>query len=106
MKELFRHHDHAKVGLIESLLVGEGIEVLMKNKELTMSGLSEIPIPEFYPALCVVNVEDEEKAATLVKTFLDDERQPMGEDWICGQCNESVPDSMGECWSCQMKRPM
>lgn len=101
MKEIFRHHDHAKVGLLESILTQEGIEVFLKNRNLTMTGLSEIPIPEFYPAICVVHPEQEEKALALVQRFLEDEKRPLGEDWICAACQESVPDSMAECWSCQ-----
>lgn len=104
MKEIFRHHDHAKVGLLESVLTQEGIEIFLRNRNLTMSGLSEIPIPEFYPAICIVNPADEERALLLVKAFLDDERRPLGEDWVCGSCAESVPDSMSECWSCQAAR--
>ncbi len=104
MKEIFRHHDHAKVGLLESLLTQEGIEVFIRNRNLTMSGLSEIPIPEFYPAICILNPADEEKAFKLAQDFLEAERQPLGEDWLCGECGESVPDSMVECWSCQKER--
>ncbi|MDQ8189972.1 DUF2007 domain-containing protein [Roseibacillus persicicus] len=101
MKELFRHHDHAKVGLLESILTEAGIEIFLRNRNLTMSGLSEIPIPEFYPAICVVNEEDEERALQIVSTFLEDEKRPLGEDWTCPSCKESVPDSMSECWNCQ-----
>lgn len=105
MKELYRHHDHAKVGLLESILKQEGIQVFLRNRNLTMTGLSEVPIPEFYPAICILNPEDEERAFELVKAFLDDESQPLGEDWTCASCGEAVPDSMSECWSCQGGRP-
>lgn len=104
MKEIYRHHDHAKVGLLENLLKGEGIEVFLRNQNLTMSGLSEIPIPEFYPALCVMNEEDETKALELVEAFLTEENRPLGPDWSCNVCGEDVPDSMSECWSCQSPR--
>ena len=105
MKEIFRHHDHAKIGLLESLLKQEGLEVFLRNRNLTMSGLSEIPIPEFYPAICIVHPEDEGRALSLVKSFLKDERRPLGEDWNCAHCGESVPDSMSECWNCQTSAP-
>ena len=70
-----------------------------------MSGLSEIPIPEFYPAICIVHPEDEARALGLVKGFLEDEGRPLGKDWVCQQCQESVPDSMNECWNCQAVAP-
>ncbi|MBK1833897.1 DUF2007 domain-containing protein [Roseibacillus ishigakijimensis] len=104
MREIYRHRDHARVGLLESLLKSEGIEVFLRNRNLTMSGLSEIPIPEFYPALCVVHPEDEKRAVELVKDYLARENEPLGEDWICSACGEKVPDSLAECWQCQGQR--
>jgi hypothetical protein len=104
MKELYRHHDHARIGLIESMLKGAGIAVFLRNRNLTMTGLSEIPIPEFYPAICIIHPADEEKARELVANFLADEKRPLGEDWRCPACGEEVPDSMGECWKCQGAR--
>lgn len=105
MKEIYCHHDHARVGLLESILVSNGIEVFLRNRNLTMAGLSEIPIPQFYPAICVIHAEDEVRALELVREFLADERRPLGEDWICPSCGESVPDSLSECWSCQQPFP-
>jgi hypothetical protein len=104
MKELYRHHDHARIGLLESLLKEAGIAVFLRNRNLTMTGLSEIPIPEFYPAICVLNSEDEDKALGLIQGFLADEKRPLGEDWRCKNCGEAVPDSMAECWKCQTER--
>lgn len=105
MKEIYRHHDHARIGLLESILVSQDIEVFLRNRNLTMSGLSEIPIPQFYPAICVVHPEDEARALALVQEFLADERRPLGRDWTCPSCGEQVPDSLSECWSCQARYP-
>ncbi len=104
MKEIYRHINHAKVGLLESIFKSAGIPVFVKNVNLTVSGLTEIPIREFYPALCILNDEDEELALELMKEFLADEDRPEGEDWLCSGCGESVPDSFTECWSCQQAR--
>lgn len=103
MTEIYRHHDHARVGLLESLLASEGIAVHMKNRNAS-TGIAEVPIPEFYPRLCAVHEGDVERAVALLMVFLEDERRPLGEDWTCRQCQETVPDSMGECWSCQAPR--
>lgn len=100
MTEIYRHHDHARVGLLESLLVGEGIEVHLKNRNAA-TGIVEVPIPEFYPRLCIIHEQDVDRAVALLKEFLEDERRPLGDDWTCAQCQEEVPDSMGECWNCQ-----
>lgn len=58
MKELFRHKDHAMVAYYKSVLEAKGIPVMLRNEYLAMSGLAEIPIPEFYPNICVMNDED------------------------------------------------
>lgn len=105
MKEIYRHHDHARIGLMESILASHGIEIFLRNRNLTMSGLSEIPIPQFYPAICVVHEEDEARATALVSEFLEDERRPLGKDWTCLSCGEQVPDSLSECWNCQSGYP-
>ena len=103
MIEIYRHYDHARVGLLESLLKGQGIEVHMRNMHAA-TGITEIPIPEFYPRLCVLKEEDVERAVALLQQFEEDEKRPLGEDWLCQKCGEKVPDSMGECWSCQAPR--
>ena len=65
MKELFREKDFTVIGYYQTILEGEGIPTLVKNKDLT--GITEIAIPEFYPALCVVNDADYHRALQLLK---------------------------------------
>lgn len=64
MRELFREQSIIRVNFFQSLLEAEGISTLIRNEHLTASGLSEIPIPEFFPALCVMNDEDYPFAST------------------------------------------
>ena len=75
----------------------------MKNRNVA-TGDIEVPIPEFYPRLCVVYEKDIEKAKALTEEFLASESRPLGDDWQCDACGEKVPDSMVECWSCQKPR--
>ena len=100
MIEVYRHYDHARVGLLESLLQNAGIEVHMRNMHAS-TGITEVPIPEFYPRLCVINQEELEQAVALIQQFEEAEQRPLGPDWSCPACQEKVPDSMSECWSCQ-----
>jgi hypothetical protein len=61
----------------------------------------EIPIPEFYPNLCVLNDEDYEAAWTIIRDALEKEKECPGEDLQCGQCGEMNPGNFAECFACQ-----
>lgn len=102
MKEIYRNGNSAKVGLLAQRLESEGIPVFIRNEHLTVT---EAQIPSFFPAICVTNDEDELAARKFIAVFLSEEEQPLGPDWICENCQESVPSSMAECWSCQTAQP-
>ena len=98
MKEIYRSGDIAKVGLLAQRLKAEGLSIFVRNENLSVL---EAQIPSFFPAICVTNEEDESAARKFLQVFLAEEKQPTGPDWICKNCEESVPGSMAECWSCQ-----
>lgn len=101
MKEIYRSGELAKVGLLANRLRAEGISVFIRNEQLSVS---DAQIPSFFPALCVTNEAQEEEARRLLESYLAEEKQPLGPDWTCCHCQELVPDSMAECWSCQTAR--
>jgi len=102
MKEIYRSGDLGKVGHLAERLRAEGIVIFVRNENLSVS---EVQIPAFFPAICVVNEQDEESALKFLQVFLAEEKRPLGPDWTCEKCGEAVPDSMQECWSCQAVRP-
>lgn len=102
MKEIYRNIESARVGLLAERLRSEGIEVFVRNEAVS---ITEAQVPAFFPAICVMNDEDESTAKKLLAVFLAEENAPLGEDWLCEACGEMVPDSMQECWSCQQARP-
>lgn len=66
MKELFRERDYTRVGYYQSILEAVGIPTHVRNRDLvTMT--TEVPIPEFFPALCVVNDEDYARALEVLR---------------------------------------
>ncbi|MEZ0275255.1 MAG: DUF2007 domain-containing protein, partial [Roseimicrobium sp.] len=69
MKELFRESDYTRVGYYQTILEGEGIQTFVRNQH-TSNLMTSIPIPEFYPALCVVNEEDYDHALELLQTHV------------------------------------
>jgi hypothetical protein len=99
MTEIFVHKDYTIVGFYRSLLEEAGIPCMIRN-ELTHHLMSEIPIPTFYPALCVMKDEDAERAVGILREFKKGEEGPT-EDWECRACGETVPGSFGSCWKCE-----
>jgi hypothetical protein len=100
MKELFRERDFTKVGFFESVLEAEGIPTIVRNKHLTMSGLTEIPIPEFFPALCVINDEDYEPAMEIIRKHLTENSIGVEREVTCTACGEPSPGNFDVCWAC------
>ena len=88
-----------------SVLDAEGIPAHVKNYASSV-GITEIPIPEFYPDLCVLNEEDVERAIEILRPYVEKGPQsPPATDWTCSNCNESVPGNIGACWNCDTPAP-
>ena len=100
MRELFRERDFTKVGYFQSVVEAEGIATIVRNKHLTMSGLSEIPIPEFFPALCVVDDDDYDRAMEIIRQRITDNEKGADLEIACPSCGEINPGNFEVCWSC------
>ena len=66
MKELFREQDFARVGYYQSILEAEGIRTHVRNRDL-VAMTTDIPIPEFFPALCVLDENDYSRAMEILR---------------------------------------
>ena len=102
MKEIFRHFDSARVGLCKSLLDEAGIACFVRNDAGGM--ITAVPIPVFYPALCVVNDADYDRAKAMVDAS-HTTVAAVGGDWICPHCQSVVPAGFDACWKCERERP-
>jgi len=100
MKELFRERDFTKVGYFQSVLEAEGIATIVRNKHLTMSGLTEIPIPEFFPALCVMDEADYPRAVEIIRRRITENAVNADIEVKCPACGEMNPGNFDLCWSC------
>jgi hypothetical protein len=104
MKELFREADSAIVGHMKSILENEGIATVIRNEHLYMAGLSEVPIPDFFPALNVIHDEDYQRALLVLKKYVENSRANVGkvdEEVACPSCGEINPGNFEACWSCE-----
>lgn len=103
MKEIFTDIDSARVGMFKSLLEEAGIACFVRN-EISGNMLTVVPIPVFYPALCVINDGDYERA----EQILNDHQQVMPTrtgEWTCPHCRSVVPAGFDTCWNCERERP-
>lgn len=100
MREVYRHHEFIRVNYFRELLEAEGIPTMLRNEHL-VHGVVEIPIPEFYPNLCVLHDEDYAKAWGMIRSALEAEAESNEPEVICAGCGEVNPGNFGECFSCQ-----
>lgn len=99
MKELFRERDYTRVGYFQTVLEAEGIPTFVRN-ENTVTFMTEIPIPEFYPALCVVNDEDYTPALEILRKHVKEDETLSQQNVTCPSCGETNPANFETCWSC------
>lgn len=100
MKELFREPDLTRVSYFQALVEDAGIPTIIRNQQLTFSGLTEIPIPEFYPALCVLEDSDYDAAVGIIRAALAESKKEPGPDITCPSCGEACPGNFDQCWNC------
>jgi hypothetical protein len=100
VKELFRERDFTIVGYYQTVLEGEGIATFVRNQDLTTI-MTEVPIPDFFPALCVMNDEDFDAATAIIKSHLAPASGAVATAaWICPSCGEENPGTFEVCWGC------
>ena len=109
MKEVFRSNDTALIGLYQSILDGAEIPHFVRNdttQQAIVGGLMTaiVPLPDFWPALCVLNDEDYPEAMHLLSSVRDSAAIPQ-EDRMCAACGEAVPGNFSECWNCGATLP-
>ena len=97
MKELLREREFVRVGYFQTMLEAAGIPTFLRNENLS---ITEVSIPDFFPALCVVNDEDYDRAREIIRTQEEKSKESPGADRICGKCGEPCPGNFELCWNC------
>lgn len=101
MKEIFREPDFTIVGYYQSVLEGAGIRTMIRNETLAMIGVTDVPIPDVFPALCVVDDADYLPAMALIRETRQRNLANSEEEVICASCGEINPGNFDVCWSCE-----
>lgn len=98
MTEIYRDRSPVKVGHYKSILEEQGIKVFVRNDVLSAM---EAPIPVFFPALCVMNDEDHDRAIKILQDIIQKEKAEIyNPDITCPKCKEENPATFETCWSC------
>ena len=105
MKEVFRSSDAGRVGLYQSILADAGIGTFVRNGSTQQSVVADpitaiLPLPDFWPTLCVVDDADYAEAMTILRS-VNEPAATERADWQCAGCGETVPGNFDTCWSCQ-----
>ncbi|WP_367873193.1 DUF2007 domain-containing protein [Luteolibacter sp. Populi] len=103
MKELYRERDRAALSHHQAILEAAGISTFIRNENVSAT---EVLIPVFCPALCVVNDEDYDAAVTLIRENLKEAAESPTEDQTCPQCGETNPGAFEICWNCGTDLPV
>lgn len=99
MKELFRERDLTTVSYYQSLLEQAGIATFLKNEHVsTQEGVS---IPEYFPALWILNDSDYDSASEIIRGHMAQSAKTIVTEVNCGSCGEKSPSNFDTCWSCQ-----
>ena len=103
MREVFVNQDHTRVGFYKSVLDEAGIPNFVRN-ESSNNSLTEMPSMLFFPALCVVNDDDYDRAMKILgEIYYSPPSQAA--DWRCPKCGEEVPGTFDSCWKCGTLHP-
>jgi hypothetical protein len=108
MKELFRSSDTALIGFYESILDDAEIPHFVRNDTTQQAIVGSLmtavlPLPEFWPALCVLNDDDYPRAMQLLREVRE-AGATSGAEWKCAACGETVPGNFTACWNCGVQR--
>ena len=98
MKEIFRHRELHRVTRYLDILEDAGIETLLRNENLSVT---DAPIPEFFPNLCVLNDEEYPKAVKILGENDEEMAKGANMEVKCSSCGELNPGNFDVCFSCQ-----
>ena len=97
MKKLTTAASTVTIHHYRNLLEAEGIPCEIRN-EILGGILGEMPFPETWPQLWVINDLDYDRAKQLIDADTADETPQSS--WRCRKCGESNEGQFAACWNC------
>jgi len=86
------------VDALRTELEAEGIQCLVRNRDLSMT-VGEVPPIETWPSLWVLDERQASAAQAIVDRFLADTGEPAP-TWRCPRCGEEIDGRFAACWQC------
>jgi hypothetical protein len=87
----------------KNLLEQAGMPCLIKNRELG-GGIGDLPVFDAAPEIWVLDDEDAERAALLIRDSVLPAAGGVG--WRCSGCGEHNEPQFAACWSCSRAAPV
>lgn len=97
MKKVTTTADRVMISHYKNILESEGIPCQLRNDHLG-SIVGEMPFPEVWPELWVVNDLDFDRAKQLIEGSALDESPAAS--WRCRTCGEHNEGQFAVCWQC------
>ncbi len=97
MKKLTSAVTPVTIHHFRNLLEAEGIPCQIRNEHL-ISILGEMPFPETWPELWVINDLDYDRAMELINGGAASESPQAS--WRCKKCGETNEGQFAACWNC------
>ena len=103
MKKLTSADSIVTINHWKNLLESEGIPCEIRNEHLG-SVMGEVPFPEVWPQLWVINDLDYDRGKQLIDAEIAEIESPA-EPWKCGKCGEENEGQFSACWNCGASIP-
>ena len=97
MKKLTSSDSLVTINHWKNILESEGIPCQIRNEHLG-SIVGEMPFPEVWPQLWIVNDLDQDRAMQLIND--DGVDESPSEPWNCRHCGEENEGQFAACWNC------
>jgi hypothetical protein len=98
MIRIFSAPTSVPVDALRTELEAEGIQSLVRNRDLSMT-VGEVPPIETWPSLWVLDDGQASAAQEIVDRFLADTGEPAP-TWRCPSCGEDIDGRFAACWQC------
>jgi len=95
MRRIYTATDIIQVGRVQGVLKAAGIDSQIRNQHLA-GAMGGLPFDQCWPELWVADA-DEAEATRLIQR---ERFAPVGEDWTCPDCAETVEAPLEQCWNC------
>ena len=103
MKKLTSADSIVTINHYKNILESEGIPSEIRNEHLG-SIIGEMPFPEVWPQLWVINDLDYDRARQLIDSDIAAVESPS-DPWKCGNCGEENEGQFSACWKCGRDAP-